>query len=374
MNTRVGGDNSRGQRVRIWLLVCAIHVVLTCSGLTESTFESRYQFYQEEHDRIRVDSNYSLFSIDLSDTVVLDGSLLYSAISGASPTGLTPLVRGDPVPIVELTDERYAFTLGLAKQFPNHLVKIGYAYSNESDYLSNAYSLQDTISFNQKNTELVLGFAFTDDIVSANGSSFSAPKRSYDALIGLNQVLGPDDLLSFNITLGWRQGFLSDPYKRVIINEFFVLPDTRPNHRFEQLLFLQWTHYILALDGSVETSYRFGHNDYGSHSHTAQIAFYKALFNKRLIVRPQFRYYRQSAADFYNTEFIGSPKFYSSDYRVSAEETFSLGFDVRWFLTRDRLALDVGYERYLTRGLDHKTSQTAYPDANALTVGLHLQF
>src|SRR5437762_4953722 len=123
MDTGLGANQTRRQRIRIWLLVCTIHVAISCSGLRESTFETRYQFYQEEHDRIRVDSSYSLFSIDLSDTLVLDGSLLYSAISGASPTGLPPLVAGDPVPTVKLTDERYAFTLGVAKQFANQLLR-----------------------------------------------------------------------------------------------------------------------------------------------------------------------------------------------------------------------------------------------------------
>jgi hypothetical protein len=78
--------------------------------LSESFLESRYQYYQEDDERIRVDSNYSLFSIDLSDTTVLSGSLLYSAISGASPTGLPPLVKGGDLPVAELEDERIAFT------------------------------------------------------------------------------------------------------------------------------------------------------------------------------------------------------------------------------------------------------------------------
>lgn len=362
------------RRARLWILVGLVYVAVCSSLKAGAIVESRYQYYQEDGGRMRVDSSYSLFSVDLSDTLVVDGTLLYSALSGASPTGLPPLAKGGPVPLVELEDERYAATIGLTKQIGNHSLKAGFAYSYESDYTSFGYSLQDTIALNQKNTELVLGFAYTDDTVQANGSPLSEPKRSYDAIVGVNQVLSPNDLLSLNVTLGWRQGYLSDPYKRVLMDSYFVLPDTRPDHKFEQLIFLQWTHHIDWLDASVETSYRFGHNDAGSTSHTGRIAFYKKFFNDRLIIGPSFRYYRQTAADYYDTEFTGTPRYYSSDYRLSAEETFDAGVQVRWFPVKDRVAIDLGYDRYETRGLDHKTSQSAYPDAHYFSAGVHLQF
>lgn len=361
-------------RLRLWLLIGLIHLALASGALAETSFESRYQYYQEEHDRIRVDSNYSLFSLDLNDTTSVAGTFLYSAISGASPSGLPPLVQGQPVPVVGLTDERFAYTIGVNKQLGRHALSAGFAYSTESDYWSHAYSLQDIISLNQKNTELTLGFSFANDRVGENGTDLNAPKRSYDAIVGVTQILGPDDLLSLNLSLGWRQGFLSDPYKRVLLNQFFVLPDTRPNRRFEQLVFLQWTHHLPWEGASVETSYRFGHNDFGSHSHTAQVAFYQKFFDGRLVFRPGFRYYWQSAADFYDTEFFGNPRYFSADYRLSEEETFSLNVQLRWYAVKDRFAVDLGYERYATQGLDGKTPQSAYPDANSFTVGLHYQY
>jgi Protein of unknown function (DUF3570) len=362
------------KRIRLWMLIGIIHLVLSASGLAETFFESRYQYYQENHDRIRVDSDYSLFRLELNDSMVVDGSALYSAISGASPSGLPAYYQGGRVPLVHLSDEREAFTLGLVKAFSNHSLHAGFAYSYESDYTSVGYSLQDTIAFNQKNTELVLGFAFTDDTVGANGSNLSAPKRSYDAIIGLNQILSPDDLLTFNVGLGWRQGFLSDPYKLVLVDYYYIYPDERPNHRFEQLAFLQWIHYLPSIGASLESSYRFGHNDYGSHSHTVQLALNQKLFGGRILVRPSFRYYRQTEADFYDTEFFGPTRYHSSDYRISGEETFSFGLQVRMFAIKDKVAVDFGCERYVTSGLGHKTSQSAYPNAHSMSIGMHYQF
>ena len=44
-------------------------------------------------------------------------------------------------------------------------------------------------------------------------------------------------------------------------------------------------------------------------------------------MRPLFRYYDQSEADFYAVQFDGAPEFYSSDYRISA--LTSLGYGLK---------------------------------------------
>jgi hypothetical protein len=357
----------------VTIMVALLHGYLLSAALAENVFETRYQYYQEDNGRIRVDSDYSLFSVDLNDSLILDGTLLYSLISGASPTGLPGTSRGAGVPAVEIEDERYATTLGLTGKIADHSLRGGASYSYESDYTSFGASLTDTISLNDKNTELVLGFAYSHDTVGANGSDLSELKRSYDWILGVNQVLGPHTLLSANLTLGWKDGYLSDPYKRALIdNEVFL--ESRPDSKFEQLLHLQLTQQLIPDRLSMEVSYRFGHNDHGIVSHTASLAFYQYLFNKAVVLRPSFRFYDQSAADYYDTSFSGDPNYYSSDYRVSAEQTFNLGMQVRWNIIPDKLALDLGYERYITRGTDGKTSQSAYPDAHSITAGVHLQF
>ena len=159
---------SPDRALRTVVLVGILHLWWTSASLAENFFDTRWQYYAEDHDRIRVDSSYSLFAFDLSDTLLVDGSLLYSKISGASPVGTPPDYIGGPVPTANLTDERYAFTLGATKILGNQAWKLGTSYSYESDYKSVGGSIQDTISLNEKNTELVFGFAYTKDRVGAN--------------------------------------------------------------------------------------------------------------------------------------------------------------------------------------------------------------
>lgn len=339
-------------------------------------FETRYQYYQEGNGRMRVDSIHSLFSVEAGKNVSIDGTYLYSTLSGASPTGLPLSIAADGrIDTIHLRDERNAFSLGVNRAYGNHVLRTGIAYSQESDYLSYAYSIQDTISFNQKNTELVAGYSFTDDTVGANGSDLNASKRSHAALLGLSQILGPDDLLSVNLTCTWRDGYLSDPYKRFWLNDLSeVRWDNRPSRRSEQMLQARWTHRVASLGGSVETTYRFGVSDWGNDSHMMRVTFHKKFMDGRMIVSPGIRYYRQSAATFYDTEFYGSPRYSSADYRLAAEETWSGGLQARWYAVPDRLAFDVGWERYITRGLDGKTPQGMFPSATTVSVGVHLDF
>jgi len=61
---------------RLWVIAGLLYLHLVTAAVAESKFETRYQYYQEQDGRMRVDSDYSLFSVDLSDTLVLDGTLL----------------------------------------------------------------------------------------------------------------------------------------------------------------------------------------------------------------------------------------------------------------------------------------------------------
>lgn len=358
------------------VLAAALRLAAERQVTAGDVFETRYQYYQEDRGRMRVDSIHSLFNLEAGKNLTIDGTYLYSTLSGASPTGLPLSLSWDGrIDTMHLKDERNAFSLGVNRTLGDHVVRIGFAHSQESDYLSYAYSIQDTISFNQKNTEIVTGYSFTDDTVGANGSDLNASKRAHAVLFGVSQILSPDDLLSVTLTCTWRDGYLSDPYKRVWLDDVGeVRWDNRPSRRSEQMVQTRWTHNVASVGGSVETTYRYGVSDWGNDSHMARVTFHKKLLDARVIVSPSIRYYRQSAASFYDTEFSVTPRFYSSDYRLAAEETVSAGLQVRWYAIRDRLAFDAGFERYVTRGLDGKTPQAMFPSANTVSFGVHLDF
>lgn len=156
--------------------------------------------------------------------------------------------------------------------------------------------------------------------------------------------------------------------------------EKRPSTRDSQALLLTATQAVTPLDASIEATYRFYHDSYGITANTVGVEWFQKL-GRWAVVSPSFRYYRQSAARFYAIQFPGDPNFepadvptyYSSDYRLSSLETFTLGIGATVHLG-ERSDLRLGYQHYWMHGLDHETLQSTYPAAHIFTVGLEYRF
>jgi len=94
---------------------------------------------------------------------------------------------------------------------------------------------------------------------------------------------------------------------------------------------------------------------------------------ERLIVTPLLRYYDQSEADFYGTQFTGAPAEFSSDYRISSLTATSYGIKLVWLREGD-MAFDVAFERYVQDGKDSETFDGVYPEANIVVIGARKWF
>src|SRR5206468_5281411 len=115
-----------------------------------------------------------------------------------------------------------------------------------------------------------------------------------------------------------------------------LIPEKRPRHRSSEILFGSYTRFIETLDGSLETSARFFHDSWGIDSATATLDWHQHL-GRHLVLTPTFRYAYQTASDFYYVlvpDYLNLPTFYSSDYRLSQMETFTMGVSITWKLAR----------------------------------------
>ena len=303
--------------------------------------------------------------------------LPYWAKAGASPSPApTPAPAPAPapekqakVPKADFSDERYAGNVELIKRLGRHTLSGLLSYSTESDYDSLGLALKDAVDFNQKNTTLLLGGAYTHDkLTPANGIPADT-KDTVDAIVGLTQLLDPRTVLTVDLSLGYSQGLLSDPYKVVELNGQLV-PERRPDSKNKQIVFLSLAHYFPSVHGSVEGSYRYYMDSFGIDAHTVDLAWFQKL-GRRWTLRPLVRFYSQSAADFYGVRFAGSPESYSSDYRVSALN--SLGYGLKLvFVPNARVQFDAEYLRYEQSGTDGVTPDDVYPAANVFIVGARI--
>jgi len=314
---------------------------------------------------------------------------VYDGISGATPTGGPPPAGSSQVPLAEIEDIRRAVTIEPIFRLRRHVLRPQFAYSIERDYESVAPSINYLVDFNQRNTTLALGAAHNFDRLT-QGIFLPRPqnKQSTDFLLGVTQVLTPTTLLNVTLTLGTASGYLSDPYKGFRFSEYpdpnALFPDRRPRHRTKQIVSFTLNQFLEPVRGSAEVTYRFYHDSFGLFGHTASLEWFQS-FGKHFVLTPIFRYYQQSAADFYLLSFPADPsdlsnpnnalvpQFYSADYRLSALRTLTYGLTATYKL-RDWIFVDLAYKRYDMTGLDGRTAASNYPKANIYTAGLRLFF
>jgi opacity protein-like surface antigen len=428
LNSTSGWLNRHARGILPVAVAFVLRVIQAPRAATEDRVEYRYEDYNEDDQRMHIQTHALHFDVGLGSKVTAKGLLVYDGISGATPTGELPPLGSKQVPLASLHDIRRAGTFGLGIAYGPNTTTPEFSYSEESDYISRGLSLTHTIDFNQKNTTLVLGAAHDFDRVGGGVLSNFRSKDTTDFLLGLNQLLSPKTVLSANLSLGYANGYLDDPYR---LTTFFLaaspdpilsdpgainpVAESRPRHRFKQSGLISLTQFVSPFNASIEGSYRLYHDDWGIWAHTVSLTWLQKL-GQHVTLAPTFRYYRQGAADFYSAGFQGvsfdqyangtqvafedgvfvgfqgdpgypaagtpglqfvnvpgRPSYYSSDYRLSEFEafTFGIGAQVR---IMEHVTVDVAFNRYEMHGLDRLTPRSAYPSANIFTIGCGVWF
>ena len=267
------------------------------------------------------------------------------SVSGASPmyhsSGLT-----------KMTDLRRAVDVELTRYFSRGTLSIGTSYSKESDYLSRGYSVQGSLSTEDKNTTFTLGGSMnSDDINPVIPPYGDYKKKVYSGIFGITRIVTKRDIVQLNIGYSNGNGDFSDPYK---------VNDNRPTLKNNATVLTRWNHHFDWTDGTAKLSYRYYSDTFGIRAHTLEGEYVQPLRNGWTLT-PLLRLYSQSEANFYVA--VGAAEkadpttptpppanaiYYSEDQRLSAFGAITLGLKVSKQLNQDWL-VDVKYEEYEQR-------------------------
>lgn len=366
----------------------------------EQRYDLSYQLYQEDDERIRVESYYLRGQLEFGSETMFRFQYLNDAITGASPTGALP--GGIQPYLSDVDDVRTGILGALSRQFGDHRVELELSRSDENDYLSRGLALSDSLELNQKNTTVTFGFNLLDDIVEVQGLG-DQDKNSYDLFGGVSQIIDKNTVVSANLTLGYSEGYLNDPYKVVQRTDIVLVPDgsggtieipvvnlyreNRPDSRFRQVLQFGGRHYFEAPDGALDAVLRLSHDDYGVFSQTVQLEWRQEV-GEHFQVVPFFRFYHQNAADFFRQSIDGLPIAdppsdpdgsginYSADYRLSSFDAISGGLRLGYRFN-DMFSATAAYERYVMSGTgsaSDRSQDEAYSSADIWTFGISAEF
>ena len=272
-----------------------------------------YRDWQPGASRMSVRSPSLYARVPLSDAWMLEGSLVYDSMSGASPLYHDTLSGASGLGV---TDYRTAGDLKVTRYFDGSALAVGAAYSHERDYVSRAASFEWRTFSDDRNRTYAIGFgAARDHIHGVSGigrRSVGGPRETYDYLLGVTQVLRADALVESSLTWSDGRGYYSDPYK---------LLDTRPDHRRIFTWLTRYNQYVPPADATLRLAYRYLDDSFGDRSHMVEASWVQAL-PAGFTLTPTVRYLTQSAASFYRDPPFpqgatpGEP--YTADARLSA--------------------------------------------------------
>jgi len=260
--------------------------------------------------------------------------------------------------------------------------------SDENDYTANSASFDLSQDLFGDLTTLSIGFSRGWDEVRKRGDAdFNEPvdRRSYR--LGLSQILTPTLMMGFAFETVTDEGFLNNPYRSVRYLDpdspagYAYQPEVYPRTRTSNAASLS-ARYFLPYRAAVHGEYRYFTDTWGIDASTLQIGYTHPL-GKQWILEAGYRWYNQSAADFYSDlfdrpdaqNFMGRDKELSTftSHMLSAGATYELPSFGWKFLRRstvnlfyDRIRYEYDDFRDVTAGGAPGTEQLYGFDADVL--------
>lgn len=322
----------------------------------------------------RTDGNDRTLSLKLTlDT--LTGASPYGAVAQPGPQTFTsPSGRGthtSPAGQIPLDpsfkDKRVALAAGWEQPWgADRRLALGANVSGEHDFFSLSGSVAVSQDFNQKNTTGSLGLSYERDQIKPEGGapqglrtawdpawpkSGSESRGVTDLLIGLTQVMSRTWVTQLNLNLGQGSGYHTDPYKLLsvvdgngLLTGDRYVHEKRPDSRRRTSLY--WQHKLAIGEAVLDASWRHYRDDWGIRANTFD-ARWRQPVGGGWYVEPQWREYRQSAADFYrvwlneggdwnSTTHAAALPYASSDPRLGAFRARTLGLKLGVVTGTDR--------------------------------------
>ena len=343
--------------------------------------DTTYLSYVEADDRVSVAKTMANLTRQ-QDGRKLIVNLVHDTMSGASPTGAVRSTDsavtftgvsggsgfaaggGSDYSLSTFEDTRIQAGANLSRQTSRAMtLDYGAVVSKESDYDSLGANVGFTRERADKLASFTMGFAATFDSIYRSDSgttpqplgdveqsqSFGKGQRNtIDALVGGTRVLNKQTIAQVNASVSLSGGYHSDPYKIISAtsnnNQIIAnYHDSRPESRVRTSLFGKVVHQLGDTPHSIHVGYRVYNDDWGINSHTADFRYHRQLTKKQYL-EPHVRVYRQSQADFYYRRFyvddalnpiLPSDGIASSDYRLDAMTSVTLGMKYGIALTKN---------------------------------------
>jgi hypothetical protein len=378
--------------------VTAIAIVASNALYAENYVSVEFLQYDENNNRVSVSAPSLSASYDIGTDFNVKADFVTDAVSGATPTwqpdsasGASSRVKSNDYVYENqsFNELRTAGSLMLTTRFANRdELYTGFDISEESDFESKSFSAE-YLHYTDKshNQSINIGASYTlnkilsfangnnsnnrrkeDEHDTGSGASQQEQSNSFNIQAGISQVINDHAVVKAEAFAILDSGYLTNPHANVVRDYNRVtqrlVTESRPDKRTAYGVSLKEVS-MLGDNVSLKNSYRFYTDDWDISSHTLESDAYYTL-NKKLTLGAGVRYYRQTAANFYNKnkDFFTNEQYASSDERLSQFNalTYKASVDFKY---SDNISYNLGGQFY---------SQSTGLDATMITTGLKYKF
>ncbi len=263
------------------------------SGTWTGALEGRGNYFWERSTRVIVPEA----RVDLAapNGVRMNAEYLVDVISSAS---IGQGVTEDGV----LTELRHGLGLGVGKELEvSDDAQLDLAlrgtYSTEDDYTSFIYGLDSGLSFDERNTKLSLGVTAVNDAIEANNDpSFEGKLDGLTVSLGVERVVNRTITLSASYQVAYLDGYLGNPYRRVVFENGAPLREKPPDDRTRHNLSARVAFFIPATDTALHLGYRAYIDSWDMAALTPELRVCQQL--GATVLSASYRFYLQTRASF----------------------------------------------------------------------------
>ena len=320
-----------------------------------------------DSDHVHVSSQRGAWRLDLAKDVDMNINLLHEVVVvpgvAAAPGSQQAVdsISGASRPISPSSDP-YRDWSKSRNQIDTSVkwrgVNAGYYTSIESDYFAQQLSGGAEGSLFGDNLVLSLNASYGwDRIDPADDADTDAAEDHKNTMHGAataTWVLTPVTLMQAGAEVSQVQGLQHNPYRNVYVDGAYAA-ERHPDSRSRRDVFVKMNRY-LPNRSSLKADYKFYTDDWGIESHTVG-AKLNQYVGEQVVVRYRYRWYSQTAADFYRTEYLapgGVGGYQTADYRMGNFDAHLFGTRVGWRLRHAPFSwdwlgdveLNVQYQRY----------------------------
>ena len=310
----------------------------TADVLPEERVDTLYHYYNG--GGVQIDGPSILVRKNIEDTVSVYGNYYVDSISSASIDVVTTGAS-------EYSEERDEYSVGLDFLHEDTMMSVSFTDSAENDYKARSLNFGIAQEIFGGMTTLTMGYGRGSDKIFRNGPDgqpdgiFSDEADRHNYRLGVSQVLSRNMLLGVYYEAIVDEGYLNNPYRQVRYEDpgsatgYSFQPEVYPRTRSSNALAFR-TRYHLPYRAAVHGGYRFFADSWGIDAHNFDIG-YTHSFREAWIFDLSYRFYTQSAADFYNDLFPyeSAQNFLARDKELSTfnSHTIRFGAVMTWLWT-----------------------------------------